>query len=124
MAMAKATIINTDLLVLVIDTKTGRVSVNGGPYREANLIARKLPKDEGPGGGGASGSGSGTGGSGGGTGESGGGSGSGPIPIDEIICAKRPGESDGLCRKFYRSSAGGELYETGMRCSGPCGEIG
>ena len=124
---SKPRIIKSELLVLVIDMKTGKVSANGGPFRDANFIARKLEPHELEGGrrGETSGGegdkgGSETGGSGGATGGSSGGG--GPLPIDELICASTAGNPQ--CRKFYRTSGGGEWIETPWICSGPCQEIG
>ena len=129
---SKPTIIKPDLLVLVVDMKTGKVSVNGGPFREANFIARKLEPGElegsraggtstgtSTGGVGTSSGGGGTSSGGGGT--SPGGGGGGQLPVDEIVCAHTAGNPQ--CRKFYRTSGGSEWIETPWICSAPCDEL-
>lgn len=93
--MAQTTqIIKNDLLVLVFDTKTGRVSTNAGPYRELKVALprpeqpppAKAPEEPPP-----------------------------PGPVDDYICARRMGEPQGACRIFLR--VGGVYYDTGIDCS-------
>jgi len=94
----KAHVIRPDLLVLAIDTKTGRVSTHGGPFREFKFVptSGETPKpperpSEDP-----------------------------PPPVngpgDDYFCARRTGETDQQCRWFCR--VGSVIYDTGVSCAG------
>jgi hypothetical protein len=90
----RSQIIKNDLLVLVFDTKTGRVSTNAGPYRELKVALPPLeptapgkPPEEPP----------------------------PPGPVDDYICARRMGEPTADCRIYMRVN--GVFYDTGIPCS-------
>jgi hypothetical protein len=93
----KTQVIKKDLLILAFDTKTGRVSVDGGPFRELQMTPvpppphTPTPPDKEP-------------------------DPPTPGPVDDYICGRRSGEPMASCRWFFR--IGGQYYDSGVSCVG------